>query len=133
MAFFGARGAFRAVFLTLLLSAPLPSGAEAPETPFAEVFSQLAARLGSVVVNISTTQAPTAAPAKGTPEAQLPPGSPLDEFFPATLHGSPAALTPVALNGSGDIRLGMEANMFALHPADGGDLESGDPVLCYPI
>ncbi|MBV8506614.1 MAG: trypsin-like peptidase domain-containing protein, partial [Alphaproteobacteria bacterium] len=69
------------MLLTLLLIAPLPSGAEAPETPFAEVFSQLAARLGGVVVNISTTQASAAAPAKGTPEAQLPPGSPLDEFF----------------------------------------------------
>ncbi|HWB91468.1 MAG TPA: molybdopterin-binding protein, partial [Puia sp.] len=59
--------------------------------------------------------------------------SPLDEFFPAALHGSPAVLTPVALNGSGDIRLGMEANMLALHPAGSGDLESGDSVLCYPI
>ena len=29
----GARGAIRAVLLTLLLSAPLPSGAEAPEIP----------------------------------------------------------------------------------------------------
>src|SRR5437868_3447984 len=76
-----AGAAFHAVLLTRLLSSPLPSGAEAPETPFAEVFSQLAARLGGVVVNISTTQATTAAPAKGTPEAQLPPGSPLDEFF----------------------------------------------------
>ena len=78
MAFFGAQGAIRAVLLTLLVSAPLPSGAEAPETPFAEVFSQLAARLGAVVVNISTTQATAVAPTKGTPEAQLPPGSPLD-------------------------------------------------------
>jgi serine protease Do len=71
-----------AVLLTLLLSVALPSRAEAPETPFSEVFTQLAARLVGVVVNISTTQA-TAAPAtKGTPEAQLPPpGSPLDEFF----------------------------------------------------
>ena len=59
--------------------------------------------------------------------------SPLDEFFAAKLHGSPAVLTPVALNGSGDIRLGMEANMLALHPAGNGDLESGDSVLCYPI
>src|SRR5437868_12217376 len=40
LAFFGARGAFRAVLLTLVLSAPLPSGAEAPETAFAEVFSR---------------------------------------------------------------------------------------------
>ena len=53
--FFGARGAIRAVLLALLLSAALPSRAEAPETPFAEVFAQLAARLIGVVVNISTT------------------------------------------------------------------------------
>jgi molybdopterin molybdotransferase len=59
--------------------------------------------------------------------------SPLDEFFPAGLHGAPAALSPVTLNGSGDIRLGMEANMLALHPAESGDLEAGDSVLCYPI
>src|SRR4051812_19104149 len=82
LAFLGARAAIRAVLLTLLLTAPLPSVAEAPETPFAEVFSQLAARLVGVVVNISTTQATVAAaPTKGTPDAQLPPGSPLDEFF----------------------------------------------------
>ncbi len=59
--------------------------------------------------------------------------SPLDEFFPAGLHGAPAALSPVTLNGSGDIRLGMEANMLALHPAESGDLEAGDSVLCYTI
>ena len=81
MAFFGARAAIHSVLMTLLLIAPLPSGAEQLETPFAEVFSQLAARLVGVVVNISTTQATAAAPAKGTPEAQLPPGSSLDEFF----------------------------------------------------
>jgi serine protease Do len=79
---FGLRAAFRVVLLFLSLSAAVPSRAEAPETPFSEVFAQLAARLVGVVVNISTTQA-TAAPAnKGTPEAQLPsPGSPLDELF----------------------------------------------------
>ena len=59
--------------------------------------------------------------------------SPLDEFFPTCLHGAPAQLSPVTLNGSGDIRLGMEANMLALHPAESGDLEAGDSVLCYPI
>jgi len=79
--FFGARGAIRTVLLMLLLSAALPSRAEAPETPFAEVFAQLAARLVGVVVNISTTQVAATPPAKGTPDAQLPPGSPLDEFF----------------------------------------------------
>lgn len=57
--------------------------------------------------------------------------SPLDEFFPVYLHGSPARLTPVTLNGSGDIRLGMQANALALHPADSGDLPEGAQVLCY--
>jgi serine protease Do len=78
--FFGAQSAIRAAFLTLLLSVAVPSRAEMSETPFAEVFSQLAARLSGVVVNISTTQAPAPA-GKGSPDTQLPPGSPLDEFF----------------------------------------------------
>jgi len=79
--FFGARGAISAALLTLLLTASPSGRAEAPETPFAEVFAQLAARLVGVVVNISTTQAAATQPAKGAPDAQLPPGSPLDEFF----------------------------------------------------
>ena len=57
--------------------------------------------------------------------------SPLDEFFPVNLSGAPARLTPVSLNGSGDIRLGRQANALALHPAASGDLEEGDEVLCY--
>jgi molybdopterin molybdotransferase len=59
--------------------------------------------------------------------------SPLDEFFPVVLEGSPAALSPIALNTSGDIRLGMGANLLALHPAASGDLAAGDFVSCYPI
>ena len=59
--------------------------------------------------------------------------SPLDEFFPAMLQGSPARVMPMPINTSGDIRLGMQANMLALHPADSGDLESGAAVCCYPI
>jgi molybdopterin molybdotransferase len=59
--------------------------------------------------------------------------SPLDEFFPALLQGSPARLTPMPINTSGDIRLGMQANMLALHPADSGDLEAGATVHCYPV
>jgi len=81
VASFGLRGATRAALLTLFLSAAIPSRAESPETPFSEVFAQLAARLVGVVVNISTTQAIAAPGAKGAPEAQLAPGSPLDEFF----------------------------------------------------
>jgi molybdopterin molybdotransferase len=57
--------------------------------------------------------------------------SPLDEFFPVCLHGAPARLTPVTLNGSGDIRLGRQANALALHPAASGDLAEGAEVLCY--
>jgi molybdopterin molybdotransferase len=59
--------------------------------------------------------------------------SPLDEFFPALLQGTPARLMPMPINTSGDIRLGMQANMLALHPAGSGDLEPGETVLCYPI
>ena len=81
MAFLAPRVAIRALLLTLSLMVVSPSLAETPETPFSEVFSQLAARLNGVVVNISTTQATAAPGPKGTPEAQLAPGSPLDEFF----------------------------------------------------
>jgi molybdopterin molybdotransferase len=55
----------------------------------------------------------------------------LDEFFPVRVHGSPARLTPVPLNGSGDIRMGMQANGLALHPAGAGDLTTGTELLCY--
>lgn len=82
MAFFGRRAVMLAASLALLLGAPVPSRAEPPETPFSEVFAQLAARLVGVVVNISTTQATPAPPIKGAPEAQTPsPGAPLDELF----------------------------------------------------
>jgi serine protease Do len=98
VACFGLRGATRAALLTLLLSAAIPSRAETPETPFSEVFAQLAARLVGVVVNISTTQAIAVPGTKGTPEAQLAPGSPLDEFFRDFFSekGAPGAPNPSA-------------------------------------
>ena len=55
----------------------------------------------------------------------------LDEFFPVYWHGSPARAIPVSINGSGDIRLGMQANALALHPAGCDHLAEGTPVLCY--
>ena len=55
----------------------------------------------------------------------------LDEFFPVYWHGSPARVVPVSINGSGDIRLGMQANALALHPAGCDHLAIGTPVLCY--
>jgi hypothetical protein len=35
------------------------------------------------------------------------------------------------MNGSGDIRLGRQANALALHPASAGDLAEGETVACY--
>ncbi len=57
--------------------------------------------------------------------------TPLDEFFPVRMEGSPAMLTRLPLNGSGDIRLGMGANGLALHPARFGDLGAGAEVAFY--
>ena len=57
--------------------------------------------------------------------------TPLDEFFPVRMEGSPAMLTQLPLNGSGDIRLGMGANGLALHPARFGDLGAGAEVAFY--
>ncbi|HVU58374.1 MAG TPA: molybdopterin molybdotransferase MoeA [Puia sp.] len=54
--------------------------------------------------------------------------TPLDEFFPVRVQGAPAGLLPVSLNGSGDIRLGMQANALALHPSGMPDLAAGDNV-----
>lgn len=59
--------------------------------------------------------------------------TPLDEFFPVYWEGSPVRLFPAPLNGSGDIRLGLNARALALHPGVSGDLEEGTPVLCYSI
>lgn len=58
--------------------------------------------------------------------------TPLDEFFPVRLHGVPARLHEVSLNGSGDIRSGMQAGALALHPAAEGDLPGGAEVVIFP-
>jgi len=59
--------------------------------------------------------------------------TPLDEFFPARIHGDPAHLQLVSLNGSGDIRLGMQANALALHPAERPDLAAETPVVYFNL
>ena len=85
--------------------APVPPPvAQVPETPFADVFSQLAGHLLSVVVNISTTQAP--APAKTAQD--VPPASPgtsLDDLFRDFFgdKGGPAGTHGAASLGSGFI------------------------------
>ncbi|MBO0738812.1 MAG: Do family serine endopeptidase [Alphaproteobacteria bacterium] len=105
----GFRAVLRAVLLISLLSVAVPGRAEAPETPFSQVFAQLAARLVGVVVNISTTQAIPTQANKGAPEAQPAPGSPLDEFFRDFFgekgsQGGPNAPSPRAASlGSGFI------------------------------
>jgi len=59
--------------------------------------------------------------------------TPLDEFFPVRVHGAPARLLPVSLNGSGDIRLGMQANALALHAAGMPELEEGTDIIYFPL
>jgi molybdopterin molybdotransferase len=55
----------------------------------------------------------------------------LDEFFPVRLSGRPTGLVPVALNGSGDIRLGLGAQALALHGAEQEDIPEGEVLPCY--
>jgi molybdopterin molybdotransferase len=55
----------------------------------------------------------------------------LDEFFPVQIMGEPSQFHPVSFNGSGDIRLGFEANAFALHPANKIQLIKGEIVNSY--
>lgn len=55
----------------------------------------------------------------------------LDEFFPVTISGHPAAAQLVAINSSGDIRLGLYADAFAHHPIEASELHSGSTVTCY--
>ncbi|HXD76795.1 MAG TPA: molybdopterin molybdotransferase MoeA [Puia sp.] len=59
--------------------------------------------------------------------------TPLDEFFPVLVEGSPAAATLVTLNGSGDIRLGLGANALALHPSTAGDIPAGSLIDCFAL
>jgi molybdopterin molybdotransferase len=52
----------------------------------------------------------------------------LDEFFPVDFnHGG---LNKIAINGSGDVRLGFEANALALQTADRKEIQQGELVPC---
>jgi molybdopterin molybdotransferase len=53
-----------------------------------------------------------------------------DEFFPVVINYQNQTLNSVAINGSGDIRLGLQANGLALHPATMGNLDKGE-ILGY--
>ncbi len=77
------RSVIGAAALALIAAMPARgAAADTPDTPFAQIFSQLAARLEGSVVNISTTQSLAAATAKPGGEVAPPgPGASLDEFF----------------------------------------------------
>jgi len=55
----------------------------------------------------------------------------LDEFFPVQIKGNPSQFHAIPFNGSGDIRLGFEANAFAIHPADKTELKKGEIISSY--
>lgn len=57
----------------------------------------------------------------------------LDEFFPVEIKNQPAQFYPVAFNGSGDIRLGLGAQAFALHACDKEVLKEGEVVTSFLI
>jgi len=59
---------------------PANKPARLAETPFAELFSQLSARLSGVVVNVSTQAVTPAKTAQDTQNSPVP-GAPLDDFF----------------------------------------------------
>lgn len=53
-----------------------------------------------------------------------------DEFFPAHIWGQPSGLHPIQINTSGDIRLGLNADALAFHPADVDELNDGGLINC---
>jgi len=55
----------------------------------------------------------------------------LDEFFPVEIKEEPSLFHPISFNGSGDIRLGFEANAFAIHPVNKMQLKKGEIVNSY--
>ena len=55
----------------------------------------------------------------------------LDEFFPVQIKGEPSQFYAIPFNGSGDIRLGFEANAFAIHPAKKVELKKGEIINSY--
>src|SRR5579872_1751863 len=87
-----------------------PVQAQVPDSSFAELFAQLAARVSGVVVNVSTMKAMAPLP-KGSPDTgPNSPGASLDDFFrdffgEKGLPGAPGGpgAPPVASLGSGFI------------------------------
>ncbi|HEY0054551.1 MAG TPA: molybdopterin molybdotransferase MoeA [Pedobacter sp.] len=56
-----------------------------------------------------------------------------DEFFPARIMNAGTQVEATALNGSGDIRLGIDADVLAIHPKDADRLSDGQVIDYYPL
>ncbi|WP_256010532.1 molybdopterin molybdotransferase MoeA [Desertivirga xinjiangensis] len=59
--------------------------------------------------------------------------SDLDEFFPVIVQGEPSKLVTTAINGSGDIRLGLYADGLAHHPKKTHELSPGTVVSFFKL
>lgn len=57
----------------------------------------------------------------------------LDEFFPAKFNEQRTKLEATLINGSGDIRLGINADALILHPQEKQILSDGQLVSYYPL
>ncbi len=57
----------------------------------------------------------------------------LDEFFPVKIQGKPSKLQPTTINGSGDIRLGIDADGLAHHPKENPELLPGVTLDFYSL
>jgi len=55
----------------------------------------------------------------------------LDEFFPVRIDADSMTVQPVSINGSGDIRLGVNADAIGLHPLETDIISSGDLVKFF--
>lgn len=57
----------------------------------------------------------------------------LDEFFPVNINEENNSLEPIQINGSGDIRLGLNADAIAHHPAELVTIEWGTQLIYYKL
>ena len=55
----------------------------------------------------------------------------LDEFFLFKYTGDPSAIEPITRNSSGDIRIGLDSNGIAWHPANIPDLDQDAILDCW--
>jgi molybdopterin molybdotransferase len=59
--------------------------------------------------------------------------SDLDEFFPVSISESPAGITPLTFNGSGDILAAQDADGLALHPSHLPVLSRHESLAVWPL